>query len=129
MVKKTYTRESKRPCSTNVVFFDQIYEGDDIYRLEYVTIYVKIAQTNDSNYYNININWSMTTFLDKIKLWVLTDHNHSDSRGRSLQTVKVVETGQPDEHNAPCIEEDNQLTYKNRYLVFNKWPSFYIIIT
>lgn len=124
MVKKAYRRIAIPPVSMNVIYFDEIFNGTQLFRIEYVTIYVKLAQTDFFAYYNINIHWSMTTFLEKIRLWILTDTMNTSPS----QSVKLVETGQPEQHNAPCVESNDNMTYINKYLLQNKWPSFYVIL-
>lgn len=124
MVKKTYRRIAEQRGLMNVIYFDEMLNGTQLFRIEYITIYMKLAETDFFVYYNINIHWSMTTFLEKMKLWILTDTINSTPS----HSVKLVETGQPEQHHAPCIEKDDHMTYKNKYLIHNNWPTFYVIL-
>ena len=123
MVRKSYRRATTNACMTDVLFFDEITYGNQTLRIEYVTVYFKVSNTECFVYYNVDIHWTITHFLDKIKIWALTDFGFSLS---SDQAVKVIEAGQPEAENAPCLEPNDEITYKSYYLENNKWPSFYL---
>lgn len=123
MVRKSYIRATRNACMTDVLFFDEITLGNQSLRIEYVTIYFKLCNTDCYVYYNVDIHWTISQFLDKIRLWALTDFGFSLI---SQQGVIVIEAGQPQAENAPCIEPNDDLTYKSCYIDNNKWPSFYI---
>jgi hypothetical protein len=95
---------------------------------EWVTVYFKEANTTNTKYYNIKINWTITQFLGIVKEWIIQDFN-LDDRNYSNYSINIIEMCQeiPEvkSEDAPKMEEE-QTTYYNKFINNNKWPGFYI---
>jgi hypothetical protein len=96
--------------------------------MEWVSVRFKVAYTTDVIFYNIPIKWSITRFVTKVHLWILTDFGHLNEYASTL----LVEMGQeiqgvrPEE--APYLTPDANLTYQDKFIANGKWPSFYVCV-
>ena len=97
---------------------------------EWVTVYFKEAFLTNIKYYNIKINWTMEQFVNIVKEWIMEDFNISIENLNV--SIDIIEIGQEipgvKPENGCCVEEE-QITYYNKYIINNKYPSFYIKIT
>jgi hypothetical protein len=95
---------------------------------EWVTVYFKEANTTNTKYYNIKINWTIEQFLGIVKEWIIQDFN-LDERNYTNYSINIIEMCQEipgvKSEDAPKMEEE-QATYYNKFINNNKWPGFYI---
>jgi hypothetical protein len=100
------------------------YDGTN----EWVTVYFKEANTTNTKYYNIKINWTIEQFLGIVKEWIIQDFN-LDERNYTNYSINIIEMCQEipgvKSEDAPKMEEE-QATYYNKFINNNKWPGFYI---
>lgn len=120
----TYSTISQiQEASENVILTDGI--------TEWVTVYFKEAYTTNIKYYNVPIKWSIRTFINIIKEWVMVDFDLTN-RNYINYSINIIEMGQEisgiKPEDAPHVEEEDT-TYYNKYIVNKKWPGFYIKIT
>jgi hypothetical protein len=107
---------------------DQFHDENKIYtngQIEWVRVYFKIALTTHTIYYNIPIQWTITRFLKKIHMWIMTDFEHLNEDHATF----VIETGQDLGEEAPCLQPDDNATFKEIFILTEKWPSFYVEVT
>jgi len=118
-----YSRISENQTVKNVIYTDSISE--------WVTVYFKEAYTTNIKYYNIPIKWTIDTFINVVKEWIMEDFDLR-SRNNNNYTINIIEMCQeisginPEDANE-LQEED--ITYYNKYISNNKWPGFYIKIS
>jgi hypothetical protein len=114
-----YTRETHRQLTHQQKIFT---DGE----IEWVTVYFKVSFTEDKIYYNVPIHWTITKLLKKIHLWILTDFGHlnEDSITHLIQMCQEI----PDvrDEDAPSLTPDGTVTFKEKFTLNNKWPSFYV---
>jgi hypothetical protein len=95
---------------------------------EWVTVYFKEANTINTKYYNIKINWTIEQFLGIVKEWIIQDFN-LDDRNYPNYSINIIEMCQEipgvKSEDAPKMEEE-QATYYNKFINNNQWPGFYI---
>jgi len=95
---------------------------------EWVTVYFKEANTTNTIYYNIKINWTITQFLSIVKEWIIQDFN-LDERDYQNYSINIIEMCQEipgvKSEDAPKMEEE-ETRYYNKFINNNKWPGFYI---
>ena len=95
---------------------------------EWVTVYFKEANTTNTKFYNIKINWTIEQFLGIVKEWIIQDFD-LDDRNYSNYSINIIEMCQEipgvKSEDAPKMEEE-QTTYYNKFIINNKWPGFYI---
>ena len=94
---------------------------------EWVTVYFKEANTTNTKFYNIKINWTIEQFLGIVKEWIIQDFD-LDDRNYSNYSTNIIEMCQEipgvKSEDAPKMEEE-QTTYYNKFINNNKWPGFY----
>ena len=94
---------------------------------EWVTVYFKEANTTNTKFYNIKINWTIEQFLGIVKEWIIQDFD-LDDRNYSNYSINIIEMCQEipgvKSEDAPKMEEE-QTTYYNKFINNNKWPGFY----
>jgi hypothetical protein len=126
---KTTTETNKNMTSFySRVAESQVHDVNKIYtngQIEWVRVYFKIALTTHTIYYNIPIHWTITRFLKKIHMWIMTDFEHLNEEHATF----VIETGQHLGEEAPCLQPDDNTTFKERFILTGKWPSFYVDVT
>jgi hypothetical protein len=116
-----YSRISEiQQSSNNIIHCDGTHE--------WVTVYFKEANTTNTKFYNIKINWTIEQFLGIVKEWIIQDFN-LDDRNYSNYSINIIEMCQEipgvKSEDAPKMEEE-QTTYYNKFIINNKWPGFYI---
>jgi hypothetical protein len=116
-----YLRISEiQEASNNVIHCDDTNE--------WVTVYFKEANTINTKYYNIKINWTISQFLGIVKEWIIQDFD-LDDRNYPNYSINIIEMCQEipgvKSEDAPKMEEE-QTTYYNKFINNNKWPGFYI---
>jgi hypothetical protein len=107
---------------------EQFHDENKIYtngEIEWVRVYFKIALTTHTIYYNIPIHWTITRFLKKIHMWIMTDFEHLNEDNATF----VIETGQDLAEEAPCLQPDDNATFKDIFTARGIWPSFYVDVT
>jgi putative methionine-R-sulfoxide reductase with GAF domain len=114
-----YSRISEiQQASNNIIHCDDTNE--------WVTVYFKEANTTNTKYYNIKINWTITQFLGIVKEWIIQDFN-LDDRDYPNYSINIIEMCQEipgvKSEDAPKMEEE-QTTYYNKF-INNKWVGFY----
>ena len=94
---------------------------------EWVTVYFKEANTTNTKFYNIKINWTIEQFLGIVREWIIQDFD-LDNRNYSNYSINIIEMCQEipgvKSEDAPKMEEE-QTTYYNKFINNNKWPGFY----
>jgi len=98
---------------------------------EWVTVYFKKTFSTNIIYYNIPIKWTIEQFVNIVKEWIISDFDFDISnRNYTSYSIQIIEMGQTipgvKSEEAPCIDDDEQITYYDKYIRNNKWPSFYI---
>jgi hypothetical protein len=58
-------------------------------------------------------------------MWIMTDFEHLNE---DLATF-VIETGQNLAEEAPCLEPNDDTTFKDKFTARSIWPSFYVDVT
>lgn len=117
-----YSRISENQSIKNIICTDGISE--------WVTVYFKEAYTKNIKYYNIPIKWTIDTFINVVKEWIMEDF---DLRSRNNNyIINIIEMCQEiqgiNPEDADKLEEED-ITYYNKYIANNKWPGFYIKIS
>jgi hypothetical protein len=102
---------------------NHIYTDDTI---EWVRVYFKLDE-NSQIYYNVPIKWTIEKFINIINVWIMNDFNLA---GRNYK-IELVQTGQEIEgvkpENCPKLMSE-EITYYDKFIAKNIWPSFYIKI-
>lgn len=122
---QTYNRISNFPSLNKQIFTD----GTD----EWVTVYFKLARTTKIIYYNIPIKWTIEEFNLKVNQWIIEDFNINEINIQDNEySIGFIEMGQEIEgvkpENAPILQSE-EITYYDKFIKYNNWPSFYIKIT
>jgi hypothetical protein len=123
LANNMYLRISEiQEASNNVIHCDDTNE--------WVTVYFKEANTINTKYYNIKINWTISQFLGIVKEWIIQDFD-LDSRNYSNYSIDIIEMCQEipgiNSEDAPKLEEQ-LISYCHKYMDNGKWPGFYIKI-
>ena len=100
--------------------------------MSFFPAYVKVARTTNSNYYNVNIDWTTEQFITEMNAWVLRDFNLSNveyvyafyydnvtrngsSAGASAGAGAVIGAAE----DAPAIVSSNYATLRMLYNISN----------
>jgi len=101
--------------------------GDEF--LQWVPVYFKVISdfhnAMGTIYYNIPLFWSVTRMKYEIHHWIMSDLHFPYSN----YTAVFIEMGQEIEGVPPedgKILEGETITFAEKYINQNKWPSFYI---
>lgn len=115
-----YTRETHSQLTNEN---KKIFTDGDI---EWVSVYFKISLTAHTIYYNVPIHWTITKLLKKIHLWILTDFGHLNEDHVTFLIEMCQEIPDVRPEDAPCLPPDDTITYREKFILNNKWPSFYV---
>jgi len=96
--------------------------------MSFYPAYVKVARTTNSNYYNVDIDWTTERFINEMNAWVLRDFNLPNAEyvyafyydtGASANAGASVRA-----EDAPAIVSSNYATLRMLYNISNL--TFYI---
>ena len=122
---QTYNRISDFRSLNKQIFTDG--------KKEWVTVYFKLARTTKIIYYNIPIKWTIEEFNSKITQWIIDDFDINEINIQNNEySIGFIEMGQEIEgvkSEDALILHNEQITYYDKFIKHNNWPSFYIKIT
>ena len=92
--------------------------------MSFFPAYVKVARTTNSNYYNVNIDWTTEQFITEMNAWVLRDFNLSNVEYvyafyYDNVTRNGVGAGAGAAEDAPAIVSSNYATLRMLYNISN----------
>ena len=114
-----YTRETNRQLTHQQRIFT---DGE----IEWVTVYFKVSFTEDKIHYNVPIHWTISKLLKKIHMWILTDFGHLNEDSVTFLIQMCQDIPDVRDEDAPCLPPDSTTTFKEKFTLNNKWPSFYV---
>ena len=102
-------------------------------KIEWTTVYFKLARTKKIIYYNVPIKWTIEEFNLKITQWIIDDFDINEININDNEySIGFIEMGQEivgiKPEDAPILLSE-QITYYDKFIQNNNWPSFYIKIT
>ena len=97
--------------------------------LQWVPVYFKLINEEHQMigfmFYNIPLFWSITRMKYEIHHWIMSDIQLTFSNYIAM----FIETGQEIEEVLPengKVLEGETITFNEKYIMYDKWPSFYI---
>jgi hypothetical protein len=93
--------------------------------MSFYPAYVKVVRTTNSNYYNVDIDWTTERFITEMNAWVLRDFNLQNAEYvYAFYYDNNVRTGNISSEDAPAIVSSNYATLRMLYNISNL--TFYI---